>query len=166
MSFFRIQTQHHLANTPESCKVSLTRLSGRAKGQVGVRIAIGAKVLQALQAKPGDRTEILWGRDEDLGKIMLMKSEHGVTVKKTRESKYDAGYMTFCGLPSAPIRGAQGEMQRLMLQPKPAEAVEWKPADTNGVLITLPGRWFETAGASKELKALTAVPMPLREAAQ
>ena len=161
MPYIRIMCQHHLANNPTTCKVSLTSLSGRSKAKVGLRCVLGADVLATIGAKSGDRLELLWGSGPEAGSVCIVRSDVGVVAKRDPSTTPDVAITTFVNMPKESLRGEDGSEWKLATQPRPAQPVRWTNGE-NGIVICLPSEWWTNShsDARKELQRLTTVPMP------
>lgn len=163
MAFFRIMSQHYLYNGPDACKVSLVRLSGRARSTVtvGLRVALGTDLLAKLGAVIGDKAELMWGDGPDVGSVLVRKATAGVTIGKTRAHKGGTGTVCFVNMPRAPIRGEHGQMWTLPMEAHEQHAADWRQ-EGQGIVITLPRAWWSTgeSAARNELSRITKIPMP------
>ena len=166
MPFFRIMCQHYLHNGPDTCKVSLVRLSGRARSiiTVGLRVVLGTDLLATLGAATGDKLELMWGDGPDAGSVLVTKATVGVTIGRTRAHKGGTGTLAFVNMPTSPICGVNDRLWTLLMEPREAHPVEWRQED-GGIVITLPRVWWkvdasEESDARKQLQRLTTIPMP------
>jgi len=128
-------------NQPDRISISVS-----GKKALNMSIVVGSALLAERGWLIGDKFTVYFGTGEDKGKLLLKKSENGVTMtvysKKTTEGAVNSGNLIRKVSPIAPIADfCNTQIPRELVEHK------WDPKN-GGVMVDLPQAFFSQSAAA------------------